>query len=302
MDLKSLFISCSVTIAIVLISLLLALILTSELSSHVWPKSAVLEHPWNQSNLAFYIDNGSVSPNEIPVYTHNARIGFRWWEREGEQYLGYGVNFSEVIDPLNANIIINWRIENYTPDKDTLGHTFINTTNQRGDLTCDTYNPPFIQCNISIKQGLDDSKMQEVIKHEIGHTFSLKHSYNTNDFLVRILFDSNYLNTPMDIMIDDEVFIKVYFLMVSLISTILLIVNLILTKIKILYKILFILIYFILLGFFTFNVIFLSKYENYLSILINIVLFQALILFIQNILHYRQSEKKLPDLLDREIQ
>lgn len=295
-SLKSYFISLFVTISIILILLFCSLIITSEISSqYCWPRSNdILEQPWNQSNLTFYIDSNRVADNDILINAYNTRISFRWWERDGGQYLGYQVNFTEVDEPVNANIIINWNIENYTTNNKTLGHTFINTTNQLGDSTCDTFNPPFTQCNISIKQGLNDAKMQHVITHEIGHAFSLKHSYNENDFLVRLLFGPNYLNTPEDIMIDDDVFAKAYFLLLSLLSAFLFTVSIIFIKTKIANKNLFFIICVALLGY-VFLLIFLNFYNIYISseyvkhlpILTTIVNIEMIILLFQNVLYFK---------------
>lgn len=165
------------------------------------PSHAFMEQPWNKSNLKVYIDTTQVPADVKDIYTYNGLIAFRWWEHEGKNRLGgYQVNFTEVNAPSDANIIINWTEKLYNKEN-ILGHTYINTTNQLGDPTCDTYHPPFTRCNITIKLNLDDATMQRVIEHEIGHTFTFQHSFNARDYIVS-WFGQNYLNSPSDIMFD----------------------------------------------------------------------------------------------------
>lgn len=197
-----LFLFVCVSIA-VFIAILVSEPLTLKIMSEKYPPKAILEQPWNQSNLTFFIDDSGVPIEDIQIYLCNSLISFKWWEGEGSKRLGYQVNFNRVYNPNISNITINWKLNNYTTNENVHGHTYINTTNHSGDRTCDTYNPPFTRCNISIKLGLDDAQMQKVIKHEIGHAFTLKHFFNSSDYNVRIGYGINYLTNPSDIMFDD---------------------------------------------------------------------------------------------------
>lgn len=179
---KFLIIIAFLSVIIVILAISAAFI-TFDKMSILRPTSAALEHPWNETNLTVYIDTSDMPAKDVQIYAYNALIALRWWEHsKGLQRLGYQVNFNRVDDPELANIDIDWRLNNYTTDESTAGHTFI------GDPTCNINSSYFTRCRISIKPGLDDAKMQEVIEHEIGHTFSLYHSFNTSDFIVRIVF------------------------------------------------------------------------------------------------------------------
>lgn len=206
------FVLACIFIASLIVAIVVSEPITLKKMSEKYPPRVVLKQPWNQSNLTFHIDTSGVPTEDIQIYTIDALIGFKWWEREGSKRLGYQVNFTRVDDPERSNISINWWLKNYSIKENVLGHIYINTTNHAGDLTCDTYNPPFTRCNISVKLRLDDAQMQKVIKHEIGHAFTLEHSFNSSDYNVRIEHGIDYLTNPSDIMFDDELIDKKIFL------------------------------------------------------------------------------------------
>lgn len=218
-----------IIILMLIISILITFIVMSIIASPKYLLNPLKERPWNESNLKIFIDTTGVPDNETQIYYYNALFAFRWWEsNEGKERLGYQVNFMQVHNQEDANIIIKWTDKLYNNDE-ILGHTYINTSpsdilgfqltkGESGDQSCDANNPPFTLCKITIKLGLSDIEMQRVISHEIGHAFGLQHSFNTNDFIVFWLF-SNYVNSPTDIMFDTTVVVStiIFYLIVVIV-------------------------------------------------------------------------------------
>jgi len=166
------------------------------------PSSKWLEHPWNQNNLKVYINDTNLPEKGRQSYIYDAKLALKWWESGGNQRLSYGVNFTVVNSSSEANITINWAEKIYEGERE--GTTDINNSGNRGSHTCDTLNPPFTKCNISLTLGFSDIKTQRIIMHELGHALGLTHSFNTKDYFAAMLGE-NYINDPSDIMFDGTI-------------------------------------------------------------------------------------------------
>lgn len=166
------------------------------------PSSKWLEHPWNQNNLNVYINDTNLPEKNRQNYVYDAILALRWWESGGNQRLSYAVNFTVVNSSSEANITINWAEKVYEGVRE--GTTDVNIPGRRGSPTCDTFNPPFTRCNITLALSFSDLKTQRLIRHELGHALGLPHTFNTNDYFAAMLSE-NYINDPSDIMFDGTI-------------------------------------------------------------------------------------------------
>lgn len=182
---------------------LIAILASFVISSILMPPSTWVDHPWNQSNLSVYINDTNLLEKDKQSYIYDALLALKWWEAGGNHRLSYGINFAMINNSRDANITINWveKIGGGYSD----GITDVNTSGYKGTTSCDTFNPPFTRCNISLVKGFDDMKTQKIIKHELGHALGLAHAFNLRDYFVAY-FGENYIHNPAEIMFDKTVF------------------------------------------------------------------------------------------------
>ncbi|MCZ7385722.1 MAG: M57 family metalloprotease [Candidatus Methanoperedens sp.] len=141
-------------------------------------------------------------------YFYEVLLAMKWWENDKNHNLSYRVNLTIINNSNGANIILNWN-ETLYGGRNIRGHTNIEETR-----TCNPLNPPFTQCTITILDNLSYDENLYVIKHKLGHTLGLKHSFNNSDFFMMFLvnlfnYDSDYHLSRSEIMFDGSLYDRV---------------------------------------------------------------------------------------------